>query len=242
MRSSSSIILFEKARLRGYEPQWLTEYGMFQFLVDGKTKYAYQTKNFGNNQLCCWLTGDKHATHVFLEKNNLPTTPYYYGTQKNQLNIFFDKYHPVVAKPVHGEKSEGVVLINDRKQLLENELSTTIFEKFIDGIEYRYLMLENKLVAVQKKVLKPAKNYPWRKEFTNLDLNDYDLRLSQMADKINYLMPQKLLAIDFIVDDKDTIWVLELNSMPGLWSLLHPDFGEPIDLSDKVLDLIIKTQ
>ena len=221
---------------------WLTDYGFFQFTVNGRVLLACQTKNFGNNQLCTWVTTDKHATHVLLDHYHFPTIPYCFSRERRIINNFFDRYHPVIAKPVLGEKSEGVRLISERDKLFESDLSTTLFERFVKGIEYRYLRMEGKLIAVQKKTPAPTAKYPWKKEYTNVETGEYDVRLSQLSEEINKVIPQQLLAVDFIVGQDDHVWVLEVNSMPGLWSFLHPDFGTPIDLTGLILDFIIRSQ
>lgn len=238
----SSVLLFKAAQKRGYKPIWLTDYGFFQFTVDGRVLLACQSRSFGNSQLCTWVTADKHATHVLLDHYHFPTIPFCFSRERRIINTFFDRYHPVIAKPVLGEKSEGVRLISDRDKLFDNDLSSTLFESFIKGVEYRYLRMEGKLIAVQKKVLAPTAKYPWKKEYTNLEIGEYDARLSQLSEKINNIIPQQLLAVDFIVGENNYVWVLEVNSMPGLWSFLHPDFGTSIDVTDPMLNLIIRSQ
>jgi len=241
-KAPSSILLFEKATKRGYYPVWLTDYGVFSFTFKRKMYYAYQTKNYGNNQFSSWITQDKHATHIILDLHSFPAIPYCYSSRKHDVMDFFRVYHPIIAKPVTGEKSKNVYMIDKIYDIEQLDYSMTLFEQYIEGNECRYLLIDGKVVAVQQKKLAPDNAHPWRKVYTNLTSDHHDSRMSTLATQIHTIIPQRLLAVDFILDSKNTLWVLELNSMPGLWSFLHPDHGDPIDLTDQVLDLIIDSQ
>lgn len=238
-KSPSSILLFEEAEKRGYKPVWKTPYGFFTFMVNGKTKYAYQTKSIANTQLYSWLTSDKYATRVVLEENGLPNIPYCYSKNKKDLADFFDIHHPIVAKPVLGEMSKGVVLIDKKESLTTIDLKKTICEKYIEGDEYRVMLLGGEAIAMQRKELHSTKANPWAKKRINLNENEWYKEMIQLSKTIHSLVPQGLLAVDFILDKQKKIWILELNSMPGLWFFAYPDGGEPINLASRLLDFMI---
>lgn len=241
-KAPSSILLFAEAEKRGYQPVWKTDYGFFTFLYQGKTIYIYQTKNYGNNQLLTWLTSDKYATRVILQDANLSNIPFFYSSNKQDLLHFFDEHHPLIAKPVIGELSKNVLLIKEKAQLNAISISETIFEKYIPGSEFRILLLDGKVAAIQKKELNSDKDHPWKKKRINLGKENWDKEKVQLAMKIHQLTPQMILAVDLIEDREGKNWILELNSMPGLWSLSNPHIGEPIHLAPKVLDIIIESQ
>lgn len=241
-RSPSSILLFEEAQKRGLNPVWKTTYGLFQCIYHDTPILVYQTKHYGNSQFSAWLTGDKHATHVLLEDHGLPGIPYQFMASPKELETFFRLHQPLIAKPVLGEMSKQVVLVTKRAMLLTFERETTIFEKFINGYEYRVMLLKGRIAAIQEKIPDPAPGVPWRKKRHNLTESQWDPIMADYSQQIHRLIPQEIMAVDFIKDTAGAVWVLEINSMPGLWSFAHPHAGEPIHLAPMVLDIIIKTQ
>lgn len=241
-KSPSSILLFEEAEKRNYQPIWKTDYGFFTFLYQGKVIYVYQTKNYGNNQLLTWLTSDKYATRILLEDYKLPNIPFFYSTNRKELLNFFEENNPLISKPVLGEMAKEVVLVKEKSQLANISLGNTIFEKFINGDEYRILLLKGEVEAIQRKELISNEKHPWRKKRINLSRNDLDKTKKELVSKIYELIPQTILAVDIIEDEKNKNWILELNSMPGLWSFSNPHEGKPIHLASKFLDVIVETQ
>lgn len=241
-QAPSSKLLFTEAERRGYHPEWLTEYGWFVFTVNGREAYGYQTKNFGNNQFATWLSDDKYAARLLMDRLQLPNIPYLFTEELTAVETFFDCYHRVIAKPVLGLQAKDVVLVTEKQQLASFELSTTIWEQYIPGVELRYFLVKGEVVAVQQQPLQPLPDRPWHKHRINLAENDWNSEMMAMATKIQQQLRQAVLAVDFIQDEQGKVWLLELNSMPGLWPLANPHQGEPINLAPMVLDVLIETQ
>ena len=236
-----SKVLFEEAKEHGFQPQWETKFGLFSIKRGTKTIYIYSTKLAINSNLGSYLTKDKYTTSVILEKNSFPTVPYLFTNNVKELHDFFDVHQPIIAKPVMGERSQNTKLIEERDDLSKFPLDETIFEKFILGIELRYLVLKGQIVAAQSKSLNPTPQYPWRKHVTNLKASEYDTCCVEMALAIAKLVGQQFLAVDFIEAPNGKILVLELNSVPGLYSLYNPDDGNPIALGKLLFETIIET-
>jgi D-alanine-D-alanine ligase-like ATP-grasp enzyme len=113
-------------------------------------------------------------------------------------------------------KSEGVRLILDRTQLDLTNLPEWIFEKYIEGTEYRALVLQSDVIGMQRKKLDPNQKHPWRKHITVLEKGEWNDELVELSMKIASRLHMGFLAVDVLVDAAGKTYVLELNSMPGL--------------------------
>ncbi len=235
---NSARILFEEAEKCGLQPTWLTKFGLFSIKKDTKTFFIYLTKLSINSSLANYITDDKYTARVVLGKNSFPNIPYLFTTAPKELNHFFDQHQPIIAKPVFGERQQNVRLVQKREDLVTFNLEETIFEKYIPGVEFRYFILKGKVIAAQTKTLKPTPQNPWGKYVANLTDADYDAVCVDIAIKIAKLIGQQFFAVDFIKDSEGKLWILELNSMPGLFYLYHPDEGEPIKIGNLLLEAI----
>lgn len=160
---ASAKILFEEAKQMGLDPIWLTPDGLFSLKYKNKQKLVYYTKLHINSQLGAWISKDKFLTHIILKNYQFPDIPFCFTTQKKDINRFFDMYHPIIQKPVLGQKGENVFLITEKQDIPMDPLDNYIFEEYKKGVEYRCLILKNKVIAMQEKVLNPSKSHPWRK-------------------------------------------------------------------------------
>lgn len=241
-KAPSSILLFQEAQKRNLNPVWQTGYGFFTFNFENVLIYVFQTKTFANTQMISWLTTDKLATRQILKQNNLSNIPYLFYPTPKEFNQFITKHKKAIAKPRIGQLSQDVVLVSQNQKLTDFDLKKTLFEKYIEGDEFRVLLLNREVVAVQQKKLNPSEKFPWRKFRINLEKSKWNQEQLEIAQKIYSFIPQNILAIDFIQDKKSKNWILELNSMPGLWSFANPHLGKPINLSSQILDIIIDSQ
>lgn len=241
-RPSSSAYLFQEAKRRGYSPFWIVPDQKFGCTVEGMLVEVYQTRGVGNIPQYSKVTKNKYQTRQFLEKFGFPNIPYCYTKSDSQLQEFFRNYHPIIAKPIEGQRAEKVILVQNEYELASIPKEKTIFEQYMQGNEYRVFFLEGTVVGMQRKTLWPSLEQPWRKQITNLEKEEWDPTLLDLSKQIYSLIPQPWLAVDWIQDDNKRNWVLELNSYPGISSSEQPDSGVPNHLSSYVLDRIIKFQ
>lgn len=234
-------ILYQEAQKQGLKPQWETGHGLFSIRFKRRIFYFYSTKLSINNSLGVWLTQDKYTTRVLLDKYKLPNIPYCYTTDKKELNHFFDQYHPLVGKPVLGERAEEVKYIEDREVIFKLPIKDTLFEQYIKGTEYRYLVLKGEIIGAQKKELASTPEYPWRKIISNLEKKGFKKEYRDLALKAAEIVSQQFLSVDFIERQDNSVVILELNSMPGLYSFHNPDLGKPKNIADLILQAILTT-
>lgn len=237
----SSQMLFDVAVRRGLSPRWLTEYGVFVVTLDRQEVPFYMTYSSANSQLFTRITRDKYACRQWLAEYDFPNIPYCFTTQRSAVNAFLDQHVVIIAKPVLGERATGVQKISSHAELASCDLTMTIFEKYVSGTEHRVLLLNGEVVGVQRRELDPHPKYPWRKKRINLEAKDFPKEMVLLSQKIQKKIPQSVLAIDFILDEQENFWILELNSAPGLWSFAHPHEGPPQDFSERVFEFLLRS-
>ena len=239
---ASAKILFHEAEKLGLEPKWETPYGLFSVQLNNKQEFIFYTRSYLNTQLGAWFSTDKYTTNIILERNKVKVIPYLYAAQIPKVNAFFDKHHPLIAKPLEGRESIHVKLIAERQALKRIPIREMLFEKYITGVEYRYLMLKKEVVAVQRKELKPSLTNPWKKYIINLEKKEWNNNLVEQSIQIANILHLGFVAIDFIVDEQNNTWFLETNSAPSLHYFHNPDRGKPVNLARKLLKETLSTK
>ncbi len=239
-RHISAELLFEEAKRRGLEPRWESRCGLFSFVLDGENVLVYYAKIHGNSQLGSQICQDKSLMRCFLARESLPTIPFCYSNKKTEINSFFDRYHPLIQKPLLGMRSQNVHLISSRKDIDWSMLEDTLFEQYVEGTEYRYLLLNGEILGVQKRELDPSPEHPWHKRVLNVGKNEWQNELGSIAESIARSLRMNFIAVDFIVDAHGNAVVLELNAMPGLYLFQHPHAGEPLNVASELFVSIVE--
>ncbi len=240
-RYESAKSLFQEAESRGLRPVWRTADGLFSFPNRGKNVFVYYTKLHINSQLGSWICQDKHLTRQFLETERYPNIPYCYSKKPSHINSFFDKYQPIIQKPVLGMKSESVRRIQERADIDFASLEESIFEQYIEGTEYRCFVLRGKTVAMQRKDIDPTESHPWRKHCTNVEQSEWNPNIISVASSVSSALHMGCLAVDFIIDAKGEARILELNGMPAFHFFHHPHSGKAVPIAALVLDAILES-
>lgn len=236
-RHASAEMLFEEAQKQGLKPRWESACGLFSFRTYDRDVFVYYTKLHGNSQLGSQICVDKSLSRAFLAKEGFPNIPFCYSKKPPEINVFFDRYHPLVQKPLLGMKAQGVRLVRSRDEIRMNDLENMILEQYVDGMEYRCLFFHKPLL-MQKKILDPTPAHPWRKHVTTLEPSEWMDELALMTESIAKLLHMSFMAVDFIVDAHGRPWVLELNSMPGLYGFQYPDTGKPVNVAEMLINAI----
>lgn len=172
---------------------------------------------------------DKEATKQLAASIGI-TTPTSYSTANNQL-VFS---RPVIIKPNNGGSSIGTTIARNQNEL-DTELATAqkegdvIVEDYISGREFTVAIIDrgNETQALPVVEIKPKD-----REFFDFE-SKYDAelvdeicpaeidnvlaeQLQEAALKIhNAIGAKHLTRSDFIVDDTNKIWFLEINTIPG---------------------------
>jgi len=238
-RYESAEILFEEAQKLGLAPQWETRSGLFSFEHIGQTHFVFYTNLHSNSQLGSQMCKNKSLTRAFLARESLPTIPSCHSHIIADINRFFDQHHPMIQKPLTGMRAQHVRLIRKRSEIDTAQREESIFERYIEGTEYRCLVLNQQTILMQKNTLTPTEDYPWKKRNTNLAKNDWLPDLLPIAERIATALHMGLIAVDFIIDTVGRAWILELNNVPGLNTFHDPHEGEPMNVAKMLLETMV---
>ena len=232
-------LLFSEAQKLGMKPQWLTDYGLFSIQVRERSEYVFYGVSFLNSHLSATLAKNKHITRVILEKHGLPSIPYCLPRNMDEGYNFLYEHGEIIAKPTTGQRSEDVRLIKNKSELTVVPLESSILEKYIKGKEYRYLVLNGKVIAVHlKKYNSPISNPKLHHRFS-IEQNDWDLVLVGMSVKIADIFRLKLAAVDFIITPAREKYILEVNGSPAIWRFHVPNHGPAINLARMLLEATV---
>ena len=125
--------------------------------ITGDEKRTYPMNNHCIHQ----IADDKRLSYELANRLGLriPQTVYV-DTSMNKKDIvaFLDQYSPVIVKPLDSHKSRGVTLGITSKELLAQSLErarvespTVIVQEQVRGEEYRFTVLEGKVVSVLRR-------------------------------------------------------------------------------------------
>ena len=150
----------------------------------------------------------KYKTYHFLCENNIPTAITY--RHKTEIKNF-----PVIAKPIAGSSSKGILLINNSKQLnrVDNPASY-IYQRFIVGEEVTVDAISDKegnlLASCQRKRLKIREGEVERA------VTIFDDKIEYYVKKILQLLrPFGFINIQVIKDKKGALFFTEINLRLG---------------------------
>ena len=211
----------------------------------------------GSTSTASMLAMNKHFTKIIAVENNIKTPNWL--TFKTNGMLFKPKNkirYPVVVKPNFQGSTLGLSIINKKEELddalklaslFSNEI---IVEKYIKGRELTVGILGNKALDVVEIIPKTG-IYDYESKYTK-GKTDYIAPATINKDvesliKSNALKLYKALGcrhyarVDFILEDRGTLHLLELNSLPGLCSTsLLPMSAKSTGINFKeLLDIII---
>lgn len=238
----SSQILFDEAKKLGLNPKWEMDYGLFSvsFHNSSKREYFFHSNLNLNGELSRIMVKNKHFTRLILENNNFVNIPFILPRSPEELRDFFDQHQPIICKPLLGQRSKKVYLIKTKERLEKCSLKMNFFEKYIEGDEHRYLILDGEVIAVQHKTLSPTKKYPWNLRYTGVAQSKWDEELIDQSLKIASIFKLKWAAVDFLLDADGKAWVLEVNSSPGIVKIHHPDDGVKVNVAELIWKVLIQ--
>lgn len=237
---NSTKALFAAAEKLNLSPKWLTKWGLLSVQIKGIERYLFMSKSTVNTQISSYLSLNKHATRTILERHGLPNIPYATPQSLGELQHFFDEHQPIVSKPTLGQRAQSVRLIKTASDLANIELKSNIFEKYIEGPEYRYLVLQGKVIAVQQKVFDGELYQPKNSRRISYPQAEWAPQLVDIALKATAALGLGFAAVDFKQNVQGENFVLEVNSAPALWRFESPDEGPAVPVSEMLLTAMIE--
>lgn len=120
----------------------------------GKAVYFYKASTPLNFQAAVTLSKDKHELHQALEPYNFPLPEQKRIKQPEELLEFFQTHQKIVVKPADSHGGRGVTVLPSEAELenawqrARKESRIVIAEKFVSGKNYRFLVLNDEVLAV----------------------------------------------------------------------------------------------
>ena len=199
--------------------------------------------------LSSMISMNKYLSKKLFEKNKIKTPKYFYFSKKDNFNIDLRKKikknnlsFPIVVKPNNEGSSIGVKICKNFRSLiyefkkLNKVYENLLFETYIPGQEIQVALIGGKSIGAielrpkrrfydyQAKYKKSAKTKHLVPAPINKKKNNEVLKISEKAYKI--LKCKGIARCDFRFF-KNTFYLLELNTQPGMTSLsLVPEIAK----------------
>lgn len=173
---------------------------------------------------------DKVRTHEIMQRNNISMPNYSIGTESRILN---PESFPVVVKPAAAGSSFGVSIVKKAEEFRAacNEAlkysDTVLVEKYIKGRELTVGILGDTVLPVVE-IRSRADFYDYKSKYEDdatefivpADIPDNIVMQAEKSAKQAYdaLGCAGAVRVDFLLDDDERLYVLELNTIPGMTS------------------------
>lgn len=197
------------------------ENGKLQSLLD-----LYKIKYTGSGYDGCLISMDKNLSKILVKADNIKTAKWCLNEMDNSISF------PCVVKPLCAGSSIGISMV-DNSEEYNSAISEAkkygrdvIIEEKICGREFSVGILNDKALPVIEIIPKNNEFYNYKNKYQkNLtdEICPADIsknlseELMKTAEKIHKILHLKFYSrIDFIVDDKNEIYFLEANALPGM--------------------------
>ncbi len=191
------------------------------------------------------LSIDKFKTKIFLSSFGVKVIPsvlinirnYHQYFVRKQIKEKFLKFlslnigYPLLLKPTKEGSSIGILFVKNEEYLKYYLVKyfflykNIIIEKYILGLEYSVGIICDKLVLppiqIKKNNLVFDFHLKYSSKFNSYYFNTLSSKLNDILSRISLniwdiLECKDLLRIDFILDNEDNFWFLEVNTIPGM--------------------------
>ncbi len=227
--------LYYSALSLGLKPEWLNFGNIFTIQTDQGEKYVNWTFSDLNSSAGVTITKNKYVARLVLARHGLPNIPFALPNNLAEAIEFYTTHQDIIAKPIRGFGSTDIHHIVDPSTLSGLAYPKYIFERYTPGREMRYLILRGKIIAVHESRYGDSVKYDRYLERISYPTEQWDPQLSDMALQISKIFGLGLAAVDFMVTPSAEVFVLEVNTAPGLKWFHHPTSGPPIDLATLLL-------
>jgi glutathione synthase/RimK-type ligase-like ATP-grasp enzyme len=232
----SAGILFKEAEKLGLKPKLLTEYGVFLVEVSRKKIYLFDGRTILNNQMAAYIAENKHVTRLILQKEQLPNIPFLLPETYEEAVDFLHVHEQLILKPTLGTNAEGVYLIDSETKLKNYDLTARIMEKYIAGREFRYLVLDNEVIAVHERQHTGEINVKQNVRRISYPEETWDTELTEVAKKTSRALNLRFSAVDFLITSENAAFILEVNSAPGIAWFHEPSEGPAVNVAKMILE------
>lgn len=232
-------LLFRRAQNMGLQPARITPSGLFAATINGREVYIKYACSPLNSAISASLAKNKYHTRLVLKRHGMPNIPFARPRTQDAAQEFLKAHGKIIAKPVAGSGARDVHIITQASQLHALNVRRYILEQYIAGTELRYLVLNNAIVAVHESQYDgsvSAKRPLKRISYTE---DAWDESLITLSLQVAGALSLAFAAIDYLIDASGRVYVLEVNTAPGLKWFHAPTVGPPVDIAQLFLESIV---
>jgi D-alanine-D-alanine ligase len=187
----------------------------------------------GSKVMASSLAFDKYQTKLIWSTKNIPMSrSQYVSTKEYQSHVFsLNLDLPVIVKPNNGGSTIGITKVYDIESLssaIELALKysdSVLIEELVLGDEYSATVVDGIMLPIVK-IIAPNKDYDYNNKYFNdetkyetsyLFQNELDEKLKLWCyDAYHLIQASGITRIDFMVDDNNLVYFLEINTIPGM--------------------------
>jgi glutathione synthase/RimK-type ligase-like ATP-grasp enzyme len=232
-------LLFNSAQRLGLDPQRLGGSRVFSINTPGGEQYVNLTLSSLNPHISSSLSRNKHVTRLILEKHGLPNIPFARPYTMAEAKVFLQTHKTVIVKPLKGSGSRGIRVVDMISQIADIDVRKYIFEKYIPGIEMRYLILNGAVIAVHESEYGTSVDSHRELRRISYQAKDWNADLESQSLRIASILGLRFAAVDFMVDNSGHAYILEVNTIPGLKWFHAPSSGPPVDVATLFLQAML---
>lgn len=232
-------LLFRRADAMGLKPDWVTPGGLFAVRVGDREEYVNLARSPLNSHTGASLARNKYLTRRILERNNMKNIPFMLPSTHSEAVQFLDRHEKIIAKPISGSGARDIHIITTSDELIGLKIKKYILEKYIDGKELRYLVLNDSVIGVHLSEYGVSVAEDRQLERISYPIDAWDQALVDSAVHTTRILGLRFAAVDFLVDDSGDAYILEVNTVPGLKWFHAPTSGPIVDVAGQFLEAIL---
>jgi len=232
-------LLYRCAKQMNLQPAWIVQDGLFTIQTSSGEKYINFARSPLNSDIGISLAKNKYITRLLMGRHHLPNIPFARPQNLAEAKQFLRKHSQIIVKPVTGYGAQDIHIVSDSHELETMNIRKYIFEKYIAGKEMRYLVLNNTIIGVHesKYGTSVAEDRPLQR-ISYRDIT-WDPLLIALSLRIASILDLHFAAVDYLVDAKDQVYILEVNTNPGLKWFHAPSAGPPVDVAGMFIGSIL---
>ena len=195
------------------------------FLEEMGIKYT------GSGVLASALGMDKNISKILAKSIDIPTPNWFYFSTLEESLIYIPKKFPIIVKPNDGGSTIGFTIVKQMSELdgalryADDNGKGILIEDFIRGRELTVSILAGEVYPIVE--IKPShESYDYECKYTK-GLSDYVCPAELPEDLTTHIQNLSIMfynllkckgyaRVDFILDESNNPWFLEINTLPGM--------------------------
>lgn len=223
----------------GLTPEWVVKNGVFAIQINESEHYINFERSPLNSHLSVSLSGNKHLTRLILKRRGHANIPFKRVRTLTAATAFLDEHGVIIAKPLKGSGSRGIKIISSTSDFDGLVLSNHILEKYMPGVEMRYLIMDGRVIAVHRSNYGTSVDKNRDLERMSLPHTDWDQAIAARSITIAELLGLRFAAVDYLVDNAGAYHLLEVGAAPGFKWFHAPSSGPAVDVAHMFLSAYI---